>query len=83
MNKNKKIMIIAGEESGDMYASNIINTLSKKNNYTFYGMGSYKMKKTKAKILVDSSKLSVVGVFEILKIYPKLLKSLKIIKTLW
>ena len=80
MNKNKKIMIIAGEESGDMYASNIINTLSKKNNYTFYGMGSYKMKKTEAKILVDSSKLSVVGVFEILKIYPKLLKSLKIIK---
>ena len=80
MNKNKKIMIIAGEESGDMYASNIINTLSKKNNYAFYGMGSYKMKKTKAEILVDSSELSVVGVLEILKIYPKLLKSLKIIK---
>ncbi len=30
MNKNKKIMIITGEESGDMYASNIINALSKK-----------------------------------------------------
>jgi lipid-A-disaccharide synthase len=80
MNKNKKIMIITGEESGDMYASNIINALSKKNNFTFYGMGSYKMKKTSAKILVDSSELSVVGIFEILKIYPKLLKALKIIK---
>ena len=38
------------------------------------------MKNTEAQILVDSSQLSVVGVFEILKIYPKLLKSLKIIK---
>ena len=35
-------------------------------------------KKTKAELLVDSSSLSVVGFFEILKIYPKLLKALNI-----
>ena len=43
----KKIMIVAGEESGDMYASNIINKLSYKENLHFYGMGSSRMKNTK------------------------------------
>ena len=80
MKKVKKIIIVAGEESGDMYASNIINKLSKSKNLKFYGMGSSKMKRTKAKLLVDSSKLSVVGFIEILKMYPKLLKALNTMK---
>ena len=50
----KKIIIVAGEESGDMYASKIINDFSKKENLKFYAMGSSKIKKTKAKLLVDS-----------------------------
>ena len=78
--KNKKIIIVAGEESGDMYASKIIDNLSSNNNIKFYGMGSSKMKKTKAKIIVDSSDISVVGFFEIFKIYPKLIKSLNRMK---
>ena len=70
MSISKKILIIAGEESGDMYGANIIQKLSKNQNYTFYAMGSSKMQMTNAKIIVDSSKLSVVGFFEILRIYP-------------
>ena len=80
MNNQKKIIIVAGEESGDMYASKIINDFSKENNIKFYGMGSNKMKKTKATLLLDSSNLSVVGFFEILKIYPRLLKALNYMK---
>tara|TARA_A100001011_G_scaffold390221_1_gene473217 strand:+ start:3560 stop:4666 length:1107 start_codon:yes stop_codon:yes gene_type:complete len=80
MNNQKKIIIVAGEESGDMYASKIINDFSKENNIKFYGMGSNKMKETKATLLLDSSNLSVVGFFEILKIYPRLLKALNYMK---
>jgi len=76
----KKIIIVAGEESGDMYAAKIINDFSKEDNIKFYGMGSNKMKKTKAALLLNSSGLAVVGFFEILKIYPKLLKSLNFMK---
>ena len=68
MSISKKILIIAGEESGDMYGANIIQKLSKNQNITFYAMGSSKMQMTSAKIVVDSSKLSVVGFFEILRI---------------
>ena len=67
----KKIIIVAGEESGDMYASNIINYFSERKDIIFYGMGSNRMKKTKAELLVDSSSLSVVGFFEIFKMYLK------------
>ena len=76
----KKIIIVAGEESGDMYASNIINKLSHKTNLHFYGMGSSRMKNTKATMILDSSDLSVMGFYEILKVYPRLLKSLNIMK---
>ena len=68
----KKIMIVAGEESGDMYASNIINKLSYKEHLHFYGMGSSRMKNTKATIILDSSDLSVMGFFEILKVHIKI-----------
>ena len=80
MKSVKKIMIVAGEESGDMYASNIINKLSHKKNLHFYGMGSTRMKNTKVTMVLDSSDLSVMGFFEIVKLYPKLLKSLNIMK---
>ena len=80
MSISKKILIIAGEESGDMYGANIIQKLSKNHNFTFYAMGSSKIQMTNAKIIVDSSKLSVVGFFEILRIYPKLLNALIKIK---
>ena len=80
MTLGKKIMIVAGEESGDMYASNIINKLSHKKNLHFYGMGSSRMKNTNATMILDSSDLSVMGFLEIIKVYPKLLKSLNIMK---
>ena len=43
-------------------------------------MGSNKIKNTSAEIIIDSSDLSVVGFLEVIKIYPKLLRSLNIMK---
>tara|TARA_B100001057_G_scaffold304308_1_gene304462 strand:+ start:279 stop:1385 length:1107 start_codon:yes stop_codon:yes gene_type:complete len=80
MSTKKKILIIAGEESGDMYAADIIKNLSKANDIEFFGMGSHKMKKTKTHMIIDSSDLAVVGFFEIIKIYPKLKNALNLIK---
>ena len=80
MKKIKKIILVAGEESGDMYAKNIINNLSKHNHIKFYGMGSTHMHDTKAEIIVNSSELSVIGFIEIFKIYPKLKSALNKMK---
>ena len=80
MTKTKKIIIVAGEESGDMYAANIIKNFSKRKEIIFYGMGSSKVKETNIEILVDSSELSVLGLIEIIKMYPRLLYALRTMK---
>ena len=59
MSISKKILIIAGEESGDMYGANIIQKLSKNQNITFYAMGSSKMQMTNAKIIVKMKDVQI------------------------
>lgn len=78
----KKILIIAGEASGDQHGADLIKELkSKYPNVNFYAMGSHRIRSTGATILVDSTDLGVVGFTEIFKIFNKILKSLKVIKS--
>tara|TARA_B100000029_G_scaffold467961_1_gene504580 strand:+ start:817 stop:1941 length:1125 start_codon:yes stop_codon:yes gene_type:complete len=77
----KKILIVSGEESGDMYASEIIKKIENQNLFDIYAMGSSKVKKTSAKLILDSKELSVTGIYEVIKMYPKLLKALESIKS--
>ncbi|QAT16377.1 lipid-A-disaccharide synthase [Candidatus Velamenicoccus archaeovorus] len=68
----KKILIIAGEASGDLHASNLLLELKKQypDLYAF-GLGGEKLKNAGAEIMTDLTKLAVVGFFEILKNYWK------------
>ncbi|MBH32623.1 MAG: lipid-A-disaccharide synthase [Gammaproteobacteria bacterium] len=76
----KKILIVSGEESGDMYASEIIKKIESENFFDIYAMGSSKVKETSAKLILDSKELSVTGIYEVIKMYPKLLKALESVK---
>lgn len=76
----KKILIVSGEESGDMYASEIIKKIENENFFDIYAMGSSKVKETSAKLILDSKELSVTGIYEVIKMYPKLLKALESVK---
>ena len=74
--KTKRIMVVAGEPSGDMHAGCLIENLKKDlSDARIYGMGGVEMKKAGVDILVNSSKLSVVGIVEILKHYPAIKKA--------
>jgi len=68
----KRILIIAGEASGDLHASNLLLELKKQypDLYAF-GLGGEKLKNAGAEIMMDLTKLAVVGFFEILKNYWK------------
>lgn len=61
----KKVLISAGEPSGDLYGSMLIRELSKSAKVEFYGMGGERMKKAGCHILHDYSGLSIVGFSEI------------------
>ena len=66
--KGKKVWIIAGEESGDIYGAELAHELK-----TFapglilQGMGGREMKAAGIDILVDSTELGVVGLTEVLR----------------
>ncbi|RLA07808.1 MAG: lipid-A-disaccharide synthase [Gammaproteobacteria bacterium] len=78
MPKNKKIykiMVSAGEASGDSHGTFLLKNL--KLPYQAFGMGGVNLKKVGMKIIVDNKKMAVMGIVEVLKHYPFLKKQLK------
>ncbi|MBP7055721.1 MAG: lipid-A-disaccharide synthase [Candidatus Omnitrophica bacterium] len=64
----KKILIVAGEPSGDLHASNLAkNLLSIDPDLVFYGLGGERSKKAGVEVIFDISGLALVGVIEVVK----------------
>ncbi len=76
MSSNKlKIYLIAGEPSGDLLGSRLINAFREKTNnqINFFGVGGDTMEKAGLKSLFDISDLAVMGLFEVIPSIPKVL----------
>lgn len=68
MNESKKILIVAGEASGDLHGSSLIRELKNINSHLqFFGMGGDRMKKEGMELVYHINKLSIMGFFEVLK----------------
>lgn len=64
---NKRVMIIAGEASGDLHAAKLVREIRQKTkNIDFYGIGGKHMSEAGVETLVDSADLAVVGLIEVL-----------------
>jgi lipid-A-disaccharide synthase len=73
----KCVMIIAGEDSGDLHGANLIKALQKKAPSLFLcGIGGEKMRKAGLRILFHSSELSVMGITEVFSKLPTIFKAL-------
>ena len=67
-NEPHRILIIAGEASGDLHGSNLIRELKKTDpGLTFFGIGGNRMKKEGTELVFHVDKLSFMGFFEVLK----------------
>jgi len=63
----KKILIIAGEASGDLHGSNLVKALKEQDpSLDIYGVGSRNMREAGVRMLADASSISVVGATEVL-----------------
>jgi len=68
MASTKKILIVCGEPSGDLHASNLVkNIVSLDSSVRFFGMGGSLCKKAGVDIVFDISGLALVGLIEVLK----------------
>jgi lipid-A-disaccharide synthase len=71
----KKILIIAGEASGDLHGSGVVRALLRLSpDVQVYGVGSGNMRQAGAELIIDSSQLAVVGITEVFGQIGNLLK---------
>jgi lipid-A-disaccharide synthase len=74
----KKIFIIAGEASGDLIASKLINQLKEiELNLDIYGIGGAHMKAAGAELLFEYSQIAVMGFAEVIPSIPRIWRLLK------
>jgi lipid-A-disaccharide synthase len=67
-NHSKKILIIAGEASGDLHGSSLIRELKNINpGLAIFGIGGDRMKRERTELIFHIHKLSFMGFFEVLK----------------
>jgi lipid-A-disaccharide synthase len=75
MEKPQKILIVAGEASGDLHASHLVEEIKKiQPGITFFGLGGPQLKKQGVEMSCDMTKFAVVGFWEVLKNLPKFRK---------
>ena len=62
----KKILIVAGETSGDLHGAHLVKAaLSLDPKLRFYGVGGEHLRSTGTEVIFDSSEVAVVGIVEV------------------
>lgn len=79
--KNKTIMIVAGEASGDMHGANLVREmLNLDPMLNFYGIGGTRLQKEGVELLANASDMAVVGLTEVVSKLGSILKIMKMMK---
>ena len=72
-----RLLLSAGEASGDMYAARLATALKQRANIEIFGMGGPQMRAAGVDIVTDYSEVSVVGITEILSHLPSLVRAMR------
>jgi lipid-A-disaccharide synthase len=68
-----KVLISAGEASGDLYAAGLVNALRRRRpDIEFFGCAGPRMQKAGVRAVVDAHSLAVVGLVEVLAHIPRI-----------
>jgi lipid-A-disaccharide synthase len=75
----KKIMVIAGEASGDLHAGKVVCAMKRLSpEVEIFGVGGEKMKSCGVEIIYDISEISFIGFVDVVKNFKKLLEFKKL-----
>jgi lipid-A-disaccharide synthase len=79
--KSKKILMVAGEASGDLHGAHLMESIHRLNpEIQFFGVGGEHLERKGMKILYPAHSLSVVGLTEVLLRLRSILKALQGLK---
>lgn len=77
-----KVMIIAGEASGDLHGANLVRAMqAERPDLSFSGMGGKELIDAGVDVLFDAKKIAVVGLAEVFSHLPDILAAQKILRT--
>lgn len=80
---DKSIVMVAGEASGDLHGSHLVQALREQHASLFIcGMGGRAMRAAGAKILIDADQLAVVGITEVISKGFQFFKAMRQLKRL-
>ena len=69
----RRVLISAGEASGDLYAAGLVEALRRRNpDLDFFGCAGPRMQQAGVRAVVDSRSLSVVGLVEVITHIPRI-----------
>jgi lipid-A-disaccharide synthase len=75
---NKRIMIIAGEASGDLHGASLVReSLSLDPSLEFFGIGGSLMRAEGVETLVDAREMAVVGLVEVIAHFPTIFRAFR------
>jgi lipid-A-disaccharide synthase len=73
MNPSHHLLIVAGEESGDMRASALVRAIRNElPQTTFSGIGGERLQAQGVQLIANITQLAVIGFWEVLKNYPRI-----------
>lgn len=72
LREKKKLLIVAGETSGDFYAASLIDVLKKYGDFDIFAVGGIQTKQRDVTMLWDSTNWAAIGLFEAIKQAPHL-----------
>jgi lipid-A-disaccharide synthase len=79
--KSKKILLVAGEVSGDLHGSHLVEAIQRiEPEVQFFGVGGESLKRRGMKLLYPAYSLSVVGITEVFLKLGTILKALRGLK---
>jgi lipid-A-disaccharide synthase len=79
----RRVMIVAGEASGDIYGADLVREALKLDpGLSFFGIGGVRMRESGVETLVDSAEMAVVGLIEVIKHFDVIAAAFRKLKAL-
>jgi lipid-A-disaccharide synthase len=81
--QNSRVMIVAGESSGDLHGGNLLRAAANMSpELSFFGVGGERMRAAGCEIIFPSDELSVMGLVEVFAQLPRLLARFRQLKAI-
>ena len=83
MEARRRVMIVAGEASGDMHGAKLAEALlARDDRLELFGVGGRRMRSARVAVAVDAHRLAVVGITEVFAKLPRILEGMRTAKRL-